>query len=231
MFSLLPNQARKTYDMPYRNPYFFVTIYWTKSDRVFADMQIMSYIFIILKHIQINSQFRKILMLKVRLSFLGQSVWMLPFHRHIRLTLVYKKTFHTGLGWFHCAVRIVDEHYFDSPKCTNVYQDAFIKCLISWWNVGYWQSIIIPLKLCIRHYKQPHHLKEQKLYNSISAYDKSLRGKLLSLLSIHTLWSHTGVCKQLLLNLCIRHYKHPHHLKEQKLYNNISAYGKSFTGK
>ena len=30
--------------------------------------------YIILKHIQINSQFRKILMLKVRLSILGQSV-------------------------------------------------------------------------------------------------------------------------------------------------------------
>ena len=42
---------------------------------VFAEMQIISYNFIILKVIQINSQFWKILMLKVWLSFLGgQSV-------------------------------------------------------------------------------------------------------------------------------------------------------------
>ena len=48
----------------------------TKSDGVFAEMQIISYNFIILQHIQINSQFRKILMLKVRLSFFwGQSVY------------------------------------------------------------------------------------------------------------------------------------------------------------
>ena len=46
----------------------FLRDYWTKSDGVFAEMQIISYNFIILKHIQINSQFRKILMLKVWLS-------------------------------------------------------------------------------------------------------------------------------------------------------------------
>ena len=35
----------------------------------FAEMQIISYIFIILKHIQINLQFRKLLMLNVRFFF------------------------------------------------------------------------------------------------------------------------------------------------------------------
>ena len=70
-----------TYDMPYKNPYFFVTTK-PKSDAVFAEMQIISPNFIILKHIQINSLFREILMVKVWLSFLfffsfflgGQSV-------------------------------------------------------------------------------------------------------------------------------------------------------------
>ena len=38
--------------------------------RLFAEMQIISYTFSILKHIQIGSQFRNILMLKVRLPFL-----------------------------------------------------------------------------------------------------------------------------------------------------------------
>ena len=62
-----------TYDIPNKNPCFFVT---TEPNRMFfAKMQIISYIFIILQHIQVSSQFRKLLMLKVRLSFLGgQSV-------------------------------------------------------------------------------------------------------------------------------------------------------------
>ena len=53
-----------TYDMPYKNPYFFVT---TEPNRMgfFAEMQIISYSIIILKYIQINSQFQKLLMLKV----------------------------------------------------------------------------------------------------------------------------------------------------------------------
>ena len=38
---------------------------WTKSSGVFAEMQIISYSFIILNHFEINSQFWKILMLKV----------------------------------------------------------------------------------------------------------------------------------------------------------------------
>ena len=43
-----------TNDMPYKNPYFFRDN-WAKSDGVFAEMQIISYSFImILKHIQIN---------------------------------------------------------------------------------------------------------------------------------------------------------------------------------
>ena len=49
--------------------------YWTKLDGVFAEMQIIGYIFIILKHIQVSSQFRKLLMLKVRLSFLGDNLY------------------------------------------------------------------------------------------------------------------------------------------------------------
>ena len=58
-----------TYDMPYTNPYFFMT---TEPNwmGVFAEMQTISYNFIILKHTQINSQLRKMLMLKFRLSFL-----------------------------------------------------------------------------------------------------------------------------------------------------------------
>ena len=53
-----------------KNPNFFRD-YWTTSDGVFAEMQIIRYIFIILKHIQVSSQFRNLLMLKVRLSFFG----------------------------------------------------------------------------------------------------------------------------------------------------------------
>ena len=52
-----------TYGIPNKNPHFFVT---TEPNR----MQIRSYIFIILKHIQVTSHFRKLLMLKVRLSFI-----------------------------------------------------------------------------------------------------------------------------------------------------------------
>ena len=45
---------------------FFLPEYFTKSDGGFRlRLQILSYTFIILKHIQINSQFRKILILKV----------------------------------------------------------------------------------------------------------------------------------------------------------------------
>ena len=45
----------------------FFCDYWTKSDGVFAEMQIISYSFIILKHIQIYLQFWKLLMMKVQL--------------------------------------------------------------------------------------------------------------------------------------------------------------------
>ena len=48
----------------------FFRDYWTKSDEIFAEMQIISHISIFLKHIQVNSQFWKLLMLKVRLYFL-----------------------------------------------------------------------------------------------------------------------------------------------------------------
>ena len=57
-----------SYDMTFLIKSLFLHDYWTKSDGVFAEMQIISYYFIILKHIQINSQCRKIMMLKVRLS-------------------------------------------------------------------------------------------------------------------------------------------------------------------
>ena len=55
-----------TYDIPNKNPLFFVT---TEPNWMgfFAEMQIISYIFILLKHIQVSSQFQKLLMLKVRL--------------------------------------------------------------------------------------------------------------------------------------------------------------------
>ena len=65
-----------TYDMPYKKSLFLYD-YWTQSDGVFAEMQIISYNFIILKHIQINSEFQKILMLKVWLSFLGENLYYL----------------------------------------------------------------------------------------------------------------------------------------------------------
>ena len=55
-----------TYDIPNKKS-IFLHDYRTKSNGVFAEMQIISYIFIILKHIQVRSQFRKLLMLKVRL--------------------------------------------------------------------------------------------------------------------------------------------------------------------
>ena len=59
-----------TYDIPNNNKKStFLHDYWTKSDGVLAELQIISYIFIILKHIQVSSQFRKLLMLKVWLSF------------------------------------------------------------------------------------------------------------------------------------------------------------------
>ena len=43
--------------------------YTVRSDGFLAKMQIISYIFIILKHIQVSSQFRKILMLKFDYHF------------------------------------------------------------------------------------------------------------------------------------------------------------------
>ena len=42
-----------THDMPYKKS-LFLRDYWTKSDGVFAEMQIISYSFIFLKHIQID---------------------------------------------------------------------------------------------------------------------------------------------------------------------------------
>ena len=45
-----------SYDMPYKNPYCFVT---AEPNGVFAERQIIIYNFIILKHIQINSQFER----------------------------------------------------------------------------------------------------------------------------------------------------------------------------
>ena len=55
-------------------------------------MQKISYNFIILKHIQINSQFRKILMLKVRLSFFGDNLYdYLKSHNKIHILM---KSYH-----------------------------------------------------------------------------------------------------------------------------------------
>ena len=47
----------------------FFRDYWTKSDGVCAEIQIISYSFIILKHIQVDLQIWKLLILKVRLYF------------------------------------------------------------------------------------------------------------------------------------------------------------------
>ena len=67
---IIQNLDGGTYDVPNKIST-FLRDYWTKSDGVFAEMQIISYIFIILKHIPVSSQFRKLLMLKVRLSCFG----------------------------------------------------------------------------------------------------------------------------------------------------------------
>ena len=77
-----------TRDMPYKNPYFFMTNGPNRMPGFFVEMQIISYSFIILKHIQINLQFRKLLMLKVQLYFFffggGQSVYctLYPFYEY-----------------------------------------------------------------------------------------------------------------------------------------------------
>ena len=64
----------------------FIRDYWTKSDAVVAEMQIISNIFIILKHIQVSSQlFGKLLMLKVRLTFLGDNLYI----RYTRLNFCH----------------------------------------------------------------------------------------------------------------------------------------------
>ena len=68
-----------TYDMPYKKKKKkkkkILISSWLLNQMgcyfFFAEMQIISSNCIILKHIQINSQFRKILMLKVQLSFFG----------------------------------------------------------------------------------------------------------------------------------------------------------------
>ena len=56
-----------TYDIPTMQASngIFLCDYRTKSDVVFAEMQIISYRFIVLKNIVINEQFGEILMLKV----------------------------------------------------------------------------------------------------------------------------------------------------------------------
>ena len=69
----MQNLDEGTYEIPNKNPHFFV-ITEPKSDGVFTEMQIISYICIILKHIQVSSQFLKLLMLEVWLSFFWQSV-------------------------------------------------------------------------------------------------------------------------------------------------------------
>ena len=115
--------------------------YWTNSDGVFAEMQIISYNFIILKHIQINSQFREILMLKVRLSFWDNKWW--PFIRILGSRLSMNRPFiiNIGLGWFRCAVGLWMKIILTVQSAQIFIRMFFIKCLISWWNVGYWQSI------------------------------------------------------------------------------------------
>ena len=64
-----------TYDIRKKKKSTFLCDYWTKSDGVFAEMQIISYIFLILKDIQVSSQFRKkLLILKVWLSFFSGTI-------------------------------------------------------------------------------------------------------------------------------------------------------------
>ena len=49
-----------TYDIPNKKSTFLCD-YWTKSDRVLTEMQIISYIFIILKHIQVSFIISKVI--------------------------------------------------------------------------------------------------------------------------------------------------------------------------
>ena len=66
-----------TYDKPYKC-HLSLCDYWDKLDGVIAEMQIISYSFIILKHIQIDSQYRKLSMLKVRLHIsVGDNQYLL----------------------------------------------------------------------------------------------------------------------------------------------------------
>ena len=61
-----------THDIPYKNSYFFVTnVLMNQIGWGFGKMQVISYTcsFIILKHIQIDSQFWILLMLKLWLNF------------------------------------------------------------------------------------------------------------------------------------------------------------------
>ena len=62
---------------PYKNPYFFVTTEQNRMGFSLRCIYIISFNCIILKHIQIISQYRKILMLNVRISssFFGQPVY------------------------------------------------------------------------------------------------------------------------------------------------------------
>ena len=58
----------------------FLCDYWTKLDGVCTEMLIISYSHIFLKHIQVNSQFWKLLMLKVQLYlFLTISIFLIVF--------------------------------------------------------------------------------------------------------------------------------------------------------
>ena len=58
-----------TYDIPYKNPYFYGD-YWIKSDGNSVEMQIISYSFIVLKHNYINLQILKAIDAEVPMVFL-----------------------------------------------------------------------------------------------------------------------------------------------------------------
>ena len=81
-----------TYDIPNKNPHFFVT---TEPNRMGFSPKCRQLVIcvIILKHIQVSSQFRELLMLKVRLSFLGDNLYMANEPRvqeHFVSTLYYE---------------------------------------------------------------------------------------------------------------------------------------------
>ena len=97
-------------------------------------MQIISYNFIILKHIQINSHFRKILMLKVWLSFLGGQ-----YVQSVQWTLVITSTDITGFHYNKVSLAVLN---FGFPLYCIVFVTV---TLYGWWLLEEGTSRNVPI--------------------------------------------------------------------------------------